>query len=499
MRANRYRKGRFGLAAICLLAAGIAGSSQGAFGRISERAPGPTPRSVTTGSSSVNPEAHDIFKQLVEINTTNSSGNVTAAAEAMAKRLLEAGFAENDVLIAGPNERKKNLVARIHGMGKQKAILFLGHLDVVEAKREDWSTDPFQLVEHDGYFYGRGAEDMKAADAILVNNFIRLKSEGFRPDRDIILALTADEEGGDYNGVDWLLKQHREWIDAEYCINLDAGEFGKQGGRRVSAAMQVSEKVYADYQLESLSTGGHSAEPGPDNAIYRLAGALTRLQSFSFPFEVNQTTRIFFQQMAAIAPEPAASDFRGVAKQPPDAAAAERLSATPYFNSLLRTTCVATMLSGGHAPNALPQSARATINCRLFPGRDTEDVRQAIERAVANFNVSVRMVKENSVDGKRLPAKAVPPSPVVPEVVNAVAKILRAKSPNLPVLTMMSAGASDGKFTRAAGIPTYGISCIFFEQGENRAHGKDERVGIQDFYDGVEFNYELIRALARGR
>jgi acetylornithine deacetylase/succinyl-diaminopimelate desuccinylase-like protein len=454
---------------------------------------------VAAGQSPPNQLAHDIFKQLIEINTTNSSGNITVAAEAMAARLREGGFAEKDVIVAGPQDRKKNLVARLHGSGKRRPILFLGHLDVVEARREDWTTDPFQLVEKDGYFYGRGAEDMKESDAMLVSNFIRLKREGFTPDRDLILALTADEEGGDANGVDWLLKEHRDWIDAEYCIDLDSGEFEKQGGKRKLAAIQASEKVYVDYEFESLNAGGHSSEPTADNAIYHLAGALARLQMFSFPFQVNEVTRSYFQKIAALAPERVATDLHEVAKQPADAGAAERLSAVPYYNAILRTTCVATMLSAGHAPNALPQRARANVNCRIFPGEDPEAVRKTLERVVADPSVSVSIVPEHTADGKLVPQVAVPASPLLPEVMNAVEKILHARSPGVPVIPTMSASASDGKFTRAAGIPTYGISCLFIEQGESRAHGRDERVGVQDFYDSLEFSYELMRELTRGR
>src|SRR5882762_8887912 len=318
--------------------------------------------------------ARDIFKQLIEINTTDSVGNVTTAAEAMATRLRDGGFAENDIQVAGPNERKKNLVARLHGTGKRKPILFIGHLDVVEARREDWTTDPFEFIEKDGYFYGRGAEDMKAGDAVLVTNFIRLKKEGYVPDRDVILALTADEEGGTSNGVDWLLKQHRDWIDAEYCINLDGGEFEKDNDKRLLAGIQASEKVYVDFQFESLNPGGHSSIPSPDNAIYHLAGALARLQSFSFPVKINEITRSYFGRTAAMESGQIAADLKAVSKQPPDSTAVQRLSGNPYFNSLLHTTCVATMLSGGHAPNALPQTARANVNCRIFPGEEPQDV-----------------------------------------------------------------------------------------------------------------------------
>ncbi len=444
----------------------------------------------------VNQMAHDIFKQLVEINTTDSVGNVTTAAEAMAKRLREAGFADNDVVVAGPNEKKKNVVVRFHGSGKRKPILFIGHLDVVEARREDWTTDPFQFVEKDGFFYGRGTNDMKAGDALLLTTFIRLRKEAYVPDRDLILALTADEEGGNFNGVEWLLKEHRDWVDAEYCINLDGGEFEQQNGKRLLAAMQGSEKVYADFQFESVNPGGHSSEPVRDNAIYHLAGALARLRDYDFPVKVNEITENYFARTAEISPGDSAADLRAVAKDPPDQAAAARLSREPYYNTLLRTTCVATMLSGGHAPNALPQTARANVNCRIFPGENPEDVRKTLERVAADSKVSVTLVPQLGADGKPVPTVTLPPSALLPEVVKVMEKTLNETYPGVPLVATMSAGASDGKFTRTAGIPTFGIACMFFELGDNRAHGKDERIGAQDFYDGVNFTYKLIRALS---
>ncbi len=440
--------------------------------------------------------ARDIFKQLVEINTTDSVGNVTAAAEAMAQRLRDTGFAGDDIHVAGPNERKKNLVARYHGAGKRKPILFIGHLDVVEAHREDWTTDPFEFLEKDGYYYGRGTEDMKEGDAILVANFIRLKKENYVPDRDLILALTADEEGGTANGVDWLLKEHRDWMDAEYCINLDAGEFEKDKNKRLLAGIQASEKVYVDYQLESLNPGGHSSVPSPDNAIYHLAGALARLQSFSFPVKINEITRNYFERTAAMTTGKVAADLKAVAKQPPDTAAVQRLSAVPYYNSLLRTTCVATMLSGGHAPNALPQTARANVNCRIFPGEDPQEVRRSLEQVVNDPKVGVSIVVQRGPDGKVTPVVPVPSSPLLPEVTQAMEKVLGAMWPGIPLVATMSTGATDGKYTRIAGIPTYGISCMFFDMNDSRAHGKDERVGVQDFYDGVDFNYRLLREIS---
>ena len=443
--------------------------------------------------------AREIFKQLIEINTTDSVGNVTTAAEAMAKRLRDAGFSGDDVIVAGPNDRKKNLVARFRGTGKRKPILFIGHLDVVEALRTDWTTDPFEFLEKDGYFYGRGTEDMKEGDAILITNFIRMKKEGYLPDRDIIVALTADEEGGNFNGVDWLLKEHRNWIDAEYCINLDGGEFEKEKGKRLLAGIQASEKVYVDFQFESLNPGGHSSVPSPDNAIYHLAGALARLQSFSFPVKINEITRSYFERNAALATGQVSADLKAVAKQPPDNAAVHRLSESPYYNSLLHTTCVATMLSGGHAPNALPQTARANVNCRIFPGEDPQEILKTLEHVANDPKVKVSVVSQIGPDGKVVPVVPVPPSPLLPEVTQAMEKTLNNVWPGVPLVATMSTGATDGKYTRIAGIPTYGISCMFFDVNDNREHGKDERVGVQDFYDGVEFNYKLIKELSSPR
>ena len=440
--------------------------------------------------------AHDIFKQLIEINTTDSVGNVTTAAEAMAVRLREAGFSEKDIHIAGPRENKKNIIVRYRGSGARKPILFIGHLDVVEARREDWSVDPFVFLERDGYFYGRGTEDMKSGDALLVTSFIRLKKEGYAPDRDLILALTADEEGGTANGVDWLLTKHRDWIDAEYSINLDGGEFEKDKRKHLLAGLQASEKVYVDYQFESLNAGGHSSVPSPDNAIYHLSGALARLQDFSFPANIGEITRNYFSKTAALSGGQNAEDMRAVAKEPPDPGAIARLSQIPYFNSLLHTTCVATMLSGGHAPNALPQMARANVNCRIIPGEDPEAVRKTLEKVAADTKVAVTIVPVKSADGSLVPQVGVPPSPLLPEVVQAEEKTVHGLWPGLPVVPTMSTGASDGRYLRIAGIPTYGIACMFFDLDDNRAHGKDERIGVRDFYDGVEVNYRLIKNLS---
>jgi len=446
-----------------------------------------------------NQEARAILKELIEINTTDSVGNVTTAAEAMAQRLLAAGFPQQDIRVAGPTERKKNLVVRYRGTGQKKPILFIGHLDVVEARREDWTVDPFQFIERDGYFYGRGTQDMKEGDALLVTTFIRLKREGFVPDRDLILALTADEEGGDYNGVDWLLKEHRDWIDAEYCINLDAGEFEKVKGKRLLAGLQASEKVYVDFQWEATNPGGHSSVPGPENAIYELAAALTKLQAFSFPVKLNDITRNYFACTAALSSGSMAADLRGVSKDPPGTDAVKRLSTNPYYNALLHTTCVATMLSGGHAPNALPQTARANVNCRVFPGEDPEEVRKTLERVVADSKLKITFAAEKTSDGKFIRIVAVPPSPLLPELNATLERTLATMWPGLPVVPAMSTGATDGKYLRIAGIPTYGIACMFFDSEDDRSHGKDERVVVEDFYDGVEFTYRFLKELATSK
>jgi acetylornithine deacetylase/succinyl-diaminopimelate desuccinylase-like protein len=446
--------------------------------------------------TAINSEARGIFQQLIEINTTDSVGNVTTAANAMAKRFRDAGFPERDVIVAGPNDRKKNLVVRLHGTGKRPPVLFIGHLDVVEARREDWTTDPFQFVEKDGFFYGRGTRDMKEGDAILVTSFLRLKRENYQPDRDLIVALTADEEGGDYNGVDWLIKNHKDWVDAEYCINLDGGEFEVFRGKRMLAGLQASEKVYVDYQFEATNPGGHSSSPGPENAIYELSAALLRLQKLTFPVHISDITRTYFLESSKIESGSIAADMRAVAQQPPDPAAIERLSGIPYYNSLLRTTCVATMLTGGHAANALPQMARANVNCRIFPGEDPAEVQKTLERVVADPKVKITVRSEKTADGKIIPIVSVPPSPLLPELTAALQHTLSTMWPGLPVVPTMSIGATDGKYLRIAGIPTYGIACMFFDMEDDRSHGKDERVGVDYFYEGVEFGYRFMKMLS---
>jgi acetylornithine deacetylase/succinyl-diaminopimelate desuccinylase-like protein len=433
--------------------------------------------------------ARDIFKQLIEINTTDTpAGNVTAAAEAMAGRFRAAGFPADDIHLDGPKPNKKNLVVRLHGRGAGKPILFFAHLDVVEALRQDWSMDPFKFNEVDGFFYGRGTSDIKQGDTILIANFIRLKKDGWIPARDLILALTADEEGGDSNGAQWLAKNHHDWIDAEYCINTDAGDFETKKGKRMLLGMQTSEKNYVDFRLEVKSNGGHSSRPVKDNAIYHLSQGLARLAEFDFPVSLNETTRGYFERTAALESPTTGADFRAVAGS--DHAkvdeAAKRLSQSAFFNALLRTTCVATRLEGGHANNALPQTAAANVNCRMLPQDSLQNVQDTLKRVLADDRIVV------SVSGEAVPA---PASAINPSIVSKLQALSSKLYGGLPIVPVMDTGASDGKYLRIAGIPTYGVPGVFEDVDDVRAHGKDERIGVKDFYDGVDFYYEFIKSL----
>jgi acetylornithine deacetylase/succinyl-diaminopimelate desuccinylase-like protein len=446
--------------------------------------------------------ARDIFQQLIEINTTDSVGSTTVAAEAMAKRLLAAGFATEDIKVLGPNDRKGNLVARYRGTGSSglKPILIIGHLDVVEARREDWTTDPFKFVEKDGYYYGRGTQDMKVSDAIVVTDFIRFKREGYQPDRDIILALTADEEGGKSNGVDWLLKNHRELVDAAFALNPDAGGVTTVKGKPLNVDVEANEKLYADFEIDATNPGGHSSLPVPDNAIYHIADALSRLEHAPFPFELNPITRTYFEQRAKLESGQTAADMKAILKTPPDPAAIARLSKDARFNSLMRTTCVATRLSAGHANNALPQQAQAIVNCRILPGHAMEEVRQGLIRIFADPKITVKYVDNAYEVSDRAPeskafAAVLPPA----EVMQPLERVTDAMWPSAPVIPEMETGASDSVYTIAAGIPSYGISGVALDQDDVRAHGKDERVRMTSFYDGVEFYYRYLKALTGAR
>lgn len=430
--------------------------------------------------------ARDIYKQLIEINTTDSVGSTTVAAEAMAQRLRDAGYAADDVQVIGPNARKGNLVARLRGTGTQKPMLLICHLDVVEARREDWSMDPFQFIEKDGYFYGRGSGDIKDGDAILMTAMIRLKQEGFKPDRDIILALTADEEGGRSNGVEWLIKNHRDLIDAEFILNPDAGDFELDQGKKLLVGVQAAEKLYQDFDVKVTNPGGHSSLPGKENAIYELADGLTRLEHYQFPFELSEVTREYFKREADIVGGSTGADMKAILKTPPDEAAIARLSESPFYNARMRTTCVATRLEGGHANNALPGMARANVNCRILPGHTPDEVQATLEKVLADPNISVSQIV-SSGSGLR----SNPLSTLQPSVMTAVEKVAAEMWPGVPVVPVLDAGASDGAISRAAGFPTYGIPGVFMDVDDDRSHGRDERIRVASFYEGVDFYYRL--------
>jgi acetylornithine deacetylase/succinyl-diaminopimelate desuccinylase-like protein len=442
--------------------------------------------------------ARDIFQQLIEINTTDSVGSTTVAAEAMAKRLIDAGFPPDDIKVLGPNDRKGNLVARLRGSGGAlKPILIIGHLDVVEARREDWTIDPFKFAEKDGYFYGRGTQDMKVDDAILITTFIRFHQEKYRPDRDLILALTADEEGGKSNGVDWLLKNHRDLVDAAFVLNADAGGVTTVKGKPVNVDLEASEKLYADYQVTATNPGGHSSLPVLDNAIYHIADALGRLERAPFPVELNPVTRTYFERRAPLETGQTAADMKAILRTPPDPAAVARLSADARYNSTLRTTCVATRLNAGHANNALPQLAQANVNCRILPGHSAEEIRLELIRIFADPKIVVRYVDDAGNVYDRTPEKKAFP-PVLPpdEILKPLARIADEMWNGVPVIPDMETGASDSIYTIAAGLPSYGVNGVAIDQDDVRAHGKDERVRVSSYYDGVEFYYRYLKALA---
>jgi acetylornithine deacetylase/succinyl-diaminopimelate desuccinylase-like protein len=442
--------------------------------------------------------ARAIFQQLIETNTTDSVGSTTVAADAMRKRLLDAGFPADDVVVLGPNERKGNMVARYRGRigSGLKPVLLIGHIDVVEARRSDWTTDPFQLVEKDGYFYGRGTQDMKDSDAAMVESFIRMKREGVVPDRDIILALTADEEGGKSNGVDWLLKNHRDLVEAAFALNPDAGGPELDKGKATSMELEATEKLYADFRVTATNPGGHSSLPRPDNAIYEVADALARLEKSPFPLETNEVTRVYFAQVAGTKSGQVAEDLKAVSGATPDAGAAARLSKDPEYNSLLHTTCAATMLSAGHAPNALPGSAVANVNCRILPGHSQEEVRQDLIRIFANPKLRVEYVSDaGEVFATGSDRKSMAPPPLNPLVLATLKATVEKLWPGIPVIPEMETGASDSIYTMNAGIPSYGFSGMGVDRDDVRAHGRDERIRVVDFYTGVEFEYLYLKAL----
>jgi acetylornithine deacetylase/succinyl-diaminopimelate desuccinylase-like protein len=429
--------------------------------------------------------AREIYREMIEVNSGFTTGSTTPIAEAVAKRLKAAGFPDADVFVGGAIPRKANVVARYHGTGARKPILLLAHIDVVEAKREDWSLDPFRLTEKDGYFYGRGTGDDKAQAAIWIANLIRYRREGFKPDRDILVALTADEEGGGpYSGIVWLLKNHRNLIDAEFSLN-EGGHGESERGKKIVNELQASEKTYADFRLEVHNPGGHSSLPVPENAIYRLAAALERLSKFSFPLKTNEVTKAYFTQLAKIEKGPMAADLAKAGASTRDAM--ERVAAAnPSWNAMLRTTCVATQVEAGHALNALPQLAAANINCRILPEDSVEEVGKTLGQAIRDTQVSI----------KAIPDPAAPASPLRPDLIKAMERVDDSLWPGVPLIPVMSTGATDGKYLRQAGIPTYGVQGIFIDRDDVRFHGRDERIPVQSFYEGQTFLYELVKTLS---
>jgi acetylornithine deacetylase/succinyl-diaminopimelate desuccinylase-like protein len=435
--------------------------------------------------------ARDMLKTLVEINTTHAQGS-SLAAHAIEQWLLKAGFAVSDVTFIAPEDHptKGNVILRYRGKHPGRAVLFLGHLDVVDAKPEDWSVDPFALTQKDGFFYGRGTIDMKDGDAALLESVIRLKREHFVPDRDIIVAFTADEEaGGDANGPAFLLKNHRDLIDAELAINLDGGGGDLKNGAPLYFEIGTSEKTYVTYTLETTSPGGHGSLPGPDNAIYHLADGLERLQAFKFPVMVTATTRASFEKLAVLEPGESSADMQAVARTPPDLAAAERLSRNVRLNALLRTTCVATLISGGHAENALPQRAKATVQCRMMPGDTEANVQSTLLKTLDDSGIKVTL---------DAPPIVSPESPPTPQILRKIEALTHSMWPGVPIVPTMATGFSDDRQTRNAGIPSYDVSGVWMDVDENRAHGRDERVGIEAFDESVEFTYRLVKAMGRG-
>ncbi|MFL5521825.1 MAG: M20/M25/M40 family metallo-hydrolase [Gemmatimonadales bacterium] len=433
--------------------------------------------------------AREIYAELIGINTSHSIGSTTIAAEAMAKRLLAAGFAKEDVQVLEPVARKGNLVARYRGRGASAPILLLAHIDVVEARDSDWTIAPFTLTEQDGWFYGRGTSDDKAMAAIWIANLIRYKREGFVPDRDLIVALTADEEGGPDNGAAWLLSEHPTLVRSAFVLN-EGGGGARRDGKRLANRVQTTEKVYQSYVLEAHDRGGHSSIPRKDTPIYRLAAALLKVQAVEFPARLNETTREYFRRMAPLEPGALGNAMATIARNPGDPAALATLDAEPLTHAIVRTTCVATLMEAGHASNALPQQARATVNCRLLPGERPEDVQATLARAIDDPAVAVSMIREAHS------GVVSDPTPLDPVILGAIERQTAGMWPGVPVVPFMSTGATDGIFYRNAGIPVYGVSGLFVDIEDNRAHGRDERMKVASFYEGQEFLYRLVQELA---
>lgn len=435
----------------------------------------------------------DIFKELTEIDTTTATGDTARAADAMAARLRAAGFSDAEVQVFKPAPRKGNLVARLSGSGAKKPVLLLAHLDVVPANRDDWSLDPFTLTEKDGYLYARGTSDDKFMAASFVANLIRYRQEGYKPDRDIIVALETDEEILDRDGVgiQWLIKNHRDLIDAEFAFN-EGGGVGLKDGKAIRNSVQTTEKVSVSFQLEVKNRGGHSSVPTRDNAIYHLAEGLVKLSKYQFPLKLNDTTRAYFERTAQFEDDKTAAEMRALLVDRPDLSALSfaRLAANPVYNAQLHTTCVATMLEGGHAVNALPQLARAKVNCRIMPGESVDEVEATLKRVVDDDQISVTRIDQPVLSA---------PSALHQAIMGEIGKLTEEFWPGAVVLPVMSSGATDGSYLRNAGIPTYGHSGLAGDINDVRAHGRDERILKASLFKGDEYLYRLVKAVAGGK
>jgi len=436
-----------------------------------------------------------LYKQLIEINTTRSVGSCTQAAEAMRARLLEAGIPEGDTQILAPSDRPKDgaLIAVLHGRDRRaKPILLLAHIDVVEAKREDWERDPFTLVEENGWFYARGASDDKAMAAVFTDSLIRYRKEGFKPRRDIKLALTCGEETSEiFNSVRWLTQTQPNVLDAAFALNEGAGGELDQNDRPVALQIQAGEKVYQDFALEASDVGGHSSRPTKNNPIVRLSAGLTKLGAHNFAIALNQATRGYFEAQTKLVSPEIAADMRAVMQNPPDEAAAERLWAVnPGWNGSLRTTCVVTEITGGHAPNALPQHVRANVNCRILPGVPIADVQREIVSVLGDAKITVAPTGEPGMQSS--------PPRLSQNIMVPVRTVADTLWPGVAIVPTMSTGATDGRFLNATGVPTYGLSGMFHDAEGSRAHGLNERIRVKSLMNGRRFLYEVVKLYANG-
>ena len=435
----------------------------------------------------------ELYKELIETNTTLSTGSCTLASEKLAVRLKAAGYADKDVEIVVPPDQPRQgaLIATLAGTDTRlKPILLLAHLDVVEANRADWERDPFTLIEENGFFYARGASDDKAMAAAFADNMIRYKREGLKPKRSLRLALTCGEETPDnFNGVEWLIANRPELLDAEFALNEGAGGQIDANGRKVFLGIQAGEKVYQDFTLRITNPGGHSSRPVKDNAIVRLSAGLTRIGAYDFPIALNEATRNHYARMADIEGGETGAAMKALAADPSDAAAAPFLARAPGRNSMMRTTCVPTQVKAGHAPNALPQRAEANVNCRILPGEKVEDVRKALVLAINDPGIAVETVGR--------PSPVSPPPPLNARIMGPATTVASAMWPGVPIVPAMATGATDGRFLLAAGVPTYGLSGMFSPPGDSGVHGLNERIGVQALYDGRDFLYEVVKLYAR--